>query len=137
LNRVYGFGCFDEFLWIFADGASNSHLDITEGTRQMQSTFQGRALDELSRVLDEYEAVPQDLIQWGVTENADLLAWIPRGDPESWPTVIIQAGYLASVVSQKSSIATVVHLLTGSLRVPFFPSDFPSEHPEFSANPYA
>src|SRR5688500_1704252 len=30
LTDTYGAGCFDEFLWVFADGALNSHLDITE-----------------------------------------------------------------------------------------------------------
>ncbi|MGW7405287.1 hypothetical protein ACWGI9_16375 [Streptomyces sp. NPDC054833] len=72
-----------------------------------------------------------------MTDKADLLAWIARGDPDNWPTVIIQAGQLGAVVSPRSSTSTVLQLLTGSLRVPFFPGDFPSEQPEFTVNPYA
>lgn len=132
-----GAGCFDEFLWIFADDARNSNLDIAEQTQQLRSIFHNKPLNQLSDVLNEYKSGLQDLVQWGVTDNADLLVWIAAGDPESWPTVIIQAGQLGAVASPRSSTATVLQLLTGSLRVPFFPSDFPNERPEFSANPYA
>ncbi|MFB7652135.1 MULTISPECIES: hypothetical protein [unclassified Streptomyces] len=137
LITTYGIGCFDEFLWIFAQGAPNVHLDIAERTHQMRSTFQGKALRELSHVLDEYLAGPDDLIQWGATDSADVLAWIARGSPDAWPTVIIQAGQLKAVVSVGSSTSTVLDLLRGSLRIPFFPDDFPDRRPEFSANPYA
>lgn len=136
LIHTYGAGCFDEFLWVFADGAPNSDLDIAESTHQLRSILRDKAPNQLSHVLNEYQCAPDHLVQWGVTDNADVLAWIAVGEPESWPTVIIQAGQLGAVVSPTSSTATVLHLLTGSLRVSFFPSDFPSERPEFSANPY-
>ncbi|MGI5369014.1 hypothetical protein [Streptomyces iakyrus] len=137
LIHTYGVGCFDEFLWLFADGAPNSNLDITENTRRLRSILRDRALPRLSHVFDEFHCTPDQLIQWGVTDNADMLAWIATGDPENWPTVIIQAGQLGAVVSPTSSTATVLHLLTGALRVPFFPGDFPTDQPEFSADPYA
>jgi hypothetical protein len=137
LTRTYGTGCFDEFLWIFADGAANARLDIRHQTEQLRSTLHGKPLDALRGVLNEQGACPGDLIQWGVTDNADVLAWIAVGEPDDWPTVIIQAGQLGAVVSREGSIATLLRLLTGSLRVPFFPEDFPSERPEFSVDPYA
>lgn len=137
LMHAYGVGCFDEFLWVFADGAPNGNLDIAENTRRLRSILRDKSLPWLSRVLEEYPFSPHDLIQWGVTDNGDMLAWITSGEPEDWPTVIIQAGQLAAVVSPASSTTTVLHLLTGALRVPFFPSDFPSRRPEFSVDPYA
>ncbi|MEU9247387.1 hypothetical protein [Streptomyces sp. NPDC048385] len=136
LVGIYGAGCFDEFLWIFADGAPNGNLDIIQQTKRMRSIFRGKPLGALKSVLGEYQAAPDDLIQWGVTDNADLLAWIAVGEPESWPTVIIQAGQLDAVVSPAGSTTTLLGLLTGSLRVPFFPDDFPSSDPEFNVNPY-
>ncbi|MER7836706.1 hypothetical protein ABTY98_12510 [Streptomyces sp. NPDC096040] len=135
--RTYGAGCFDEFLWIFEDGASNGNLDIIEQTEKMRSAFRGKPLSALRRVLDAHRAGPEDLVQWGVTDNGDLLAWIAVGEPDSWQTVIIQAGQLAAAVSPAGSTTTLLGLLTGSLRVPFFPEDFPSELPEFQVNPYA
>ncbi|MGW7277361.1 hypothetical protein ACWGIV_03410 [Streptomyces sp. NPDC054844] len=137
LITAYGIGCFDEFLWIFAQDAPNVQLDIAERTHQMHSDFQGKALREVGRVLDECLAGPDDLIQWGATDNADVLAWIAKGSPDAWPTVIIQAGQLRAVVSAGSSTSTVLDLLRGALRIPFFPDDFPDRRPEFSANPYA
>jgi hypothetical protein len=132
LTDTYGVGCFDAFLWVFAQGATNVHLDIAEQTGQLRSLFQDKPLP----VLDAYRAESGDLVQWGVTDNADLLAWIPVGDPERWPTVIIQAGRLSAVVSDRSSVDIVLGLLTRALRVPFFPDDFPSERPSFSPDPY-
>ncbi|MEU0894569.1 hypothetical protein [Streptomyces massasporeus] len=136
LMRPYGVGCFDEFLWVFTNGAPNSNLDISENTRRLRSISGDEALPRLSHVLEEYQFSPHDLVQWGVTDNGDVPAWITTGS-EDWPTVIIQAGQLAAVVSPASSTATVLHLLTGALRVPFFPSDFPSRRPDFSVDPYA
>ncbi|MBC2908242.1 hypothetical protein [Streptomyces cupreus] len=136
MTDTYGAGCFDEFLWIFAQGASNGHLDIAEQTGQMRSLLRGKVVPGLGPVLEEYRAESGDLVQWGVTDNADLLAWIPAGDPDHWPTVIIQAGRLGAVVTARSSADTVLGLLTGALRVPFFPDDFPSERPSFSPDPY-
>ncbi|MER7570295.1 hypothetical protein [Streptomyces sp. NPDC126514] len=88
LTHTYGVGCSDAFLWVFAQGATNVHLDIAEQTGQLRSLLQDKPLP----VLDAYRAGSGDLVQWGVTDNADLLAWIPVGDPERRPTVIIQAG---------------------------------------------
>ncbi|MEU9455168.1 hypothetical protein [Streptomyces sp. NPDC048277] len=136
LVHTYGTGCFDEFLWIFADSAPNSNLDIVRQTEQMRSTFRDKPLTTLRRVLSEHRAAPEDLVQWGVTDNGDVLAWIAVGEPDSWPTVIIQAGQLDAVVSPAGATTTLLGLLTGSLRVPFFPDDFPSSNPEFDENPY-
>lgn len=137
LTRIYGTGCFDEFLWIFADGAANAELDVRHQTEQLRSTLRGKSADALRGVLKERGAGPEDLVQWGVTDNADVLAWIAVGEPDNWPTVIIQAGQLGAVVSDVSSTTTLLRLLTGSFRVPFFPEDFPGGHPGFSEDPYA
>ncbi|MGW1216393.1 hypothetical protein ACWD5F_42860 [Streptomyces sp. NPDC002499] len=137
LIDTYGTGCFDEFLWVFADGAANANLDVRNQTEKLRSIFQGKSLGPLRSVLEEHRAGPEDLIQWGVTDNADVLAWIAVGEPDTWPTVIVQAGQLGAVVSPEGSTTTLLRLLTGSLRVPFFPEDFPSGHPEFSVDPYA
>ncbi|MEU9633383.1 hypothetical protein ACGFZZ_01555 [Streptomyces tendae] len=137
LIASYGTGCFDEFMWVFAEGAPNAQLDIVERTRLMRANLRGKALHELNHVLGEFRVGPDDLVQWGGTDNGDTLAWIAKGDPDDWPTVIIQAGQLRAVVNSGSSTATVLGLLDGSLRVQFFPADFPDVRPEFSANPYA
>jgi hypothetical protein len=136
LLRTYGTGCFDEFIWIFAEDAPDTQLDIAERTRELRTILRSKELVAVRHDLGEQGFHADDLVQWGVTDNADLLTWIARGNPEEWPTAIIQAGQLRAVVSPRSSTATLLDLLTRSTIVPFFPSDFPSHQPEFSTNPY-
>jgi hypothetical protein len=136
LVRTYGTGCFDDFLWIFAMGADNANLDIESSTGVMQSILRAKGAPDLREVLARYGVKPQDMIQWGSTDNGDSLLWIPAGEPENWPTIVIQAGQLAFVSSPRSSTGVVLDILTGELNIGFFPDDFPSDHPEFSTNPY-
>ena len=137
LIAAYGTGGFDEFLWIFANGAENANLDIDKRARTMQSILRSKEVPVLREALSLHHASPEDLIQWGVTDNGDSLLWLPIGDAESWPTVFIQAGQFDFVISDKSSTGVVLGLLAGALRISFFPDDFPSDHPEFSSDPYA
>ncbi|GAB2995771.1 hypothetical protein GCM10023080_072560 [Streptomyces pseudoechinosporeus] len=137
LIAAYGTGCFDEFLWIFANGAENANLDIDTNTRVMQSILRGKDVPALRQALSHHRTAPEELIQWGVTDNGDSLLWIPICDAESWPTVVIQAGQLDFVISGKTSTGVVLGLLAGALSIRFFPDDFPSDHPEFSIDPYA
>ncbi|MFG3107236.1 hypothetical protein [Streptomyces tendae] len=136
LVKTYGTGCFDEFIWIFAEGATSTQLDITERTRELRAILRGKELVAVRNDLGDHGLHANDLVQWGVTDNADVLAWITRGKAEEWPTAIIQAGQLRAVASPHSSTATILHLLTRSTVVPFFPPDFPGEQPEFATNPY-
>ncbi|MGP4046757.1 hypothetical protein [Streptomyces sp. 2A115] len=134
---MYGAGCSDEFLWIFADSPENEYLDIDAATAQTRSALRHKHIPELRDALREFGSPPERLIQWGVTDNADVLLWVPAGDPEGWPTVVLQAGQLGFVVARRSSTGLVLDLLTGALRVPFFPEeDFPSRCcPRFLAPP--
>ncbi|MFD6189706.1 hypothetical protein [Streptomyces sp. NPDC060275] len=136
LIETYGTGCFDEFIWIFAVDATSAQLDITERTRELRNILRSKELTAVRHDLGDNGFHVNDLVQWGVTDNADVLAWITRGKPEEWPTSIIQAGQLRAVVSPRSSTATILDLLTGSTVVPFFPPDFPGDQPEFATNPY-
>lgn len=136
LLEVYGPGCFDEFLWVFAEGVENGHLDILARTQEMRSILGRKDIPELRNALAEYDASVEDLVQWGITDNADLLVWVANGPSDSWPTVIIQAGQLDIFVCAARSTDVLLDLLNSSLRPAFFPEDFPSDQPQFSVNPY-
>ncbi|WP_435251050.1 hypothetical protein [Streptomyces tendae] len=136
LVGAYGTGCFDEFIWIFTENAPTARLDIAERTGELRTILRSKELIAVRHDLGDHELHASDLVQWGVTDNADVLAWITRGKPEEWPTAIIQAGQLRAVASPRSSTATILDLLTRSTIVPFFPPDFPGDQPEFATNPY-
>ncbi|MDQ1038315.1 hypothetical protein QFZ75_004731 [Streptomyces sp. V3I8] len=137
LVKVYGTGCFDEFLWIFAEGAENENLDISSRTAAARVTFREKKLPALREALADLRSAPEELIQWGVTDNGDSLLWVPVGNPEDWPTIVLQAGQLDFSVCLKSSTGLILDLLSRALRLRIFPEDFPSPHPEFSPDPYA
>jgi hypothetical protein len=137
LTDAYGTGCFDEFLWIYADGAANRNLDIAARTESTRSILRDKEIPEIREVLISYGLLPEDLVQWGGTDNADSLLWLPVGEPDDWPTIIVEAGQLSFVVVSGTSTTIVLSLLTRALVASPFPEDFPSDKPQFSANPYA
>lgn len=136
LLEVYGPGCFDEFLWVFGEGVEDGHLDILARTQEIRSILGRKDIPKLQNVLTGYGASVEDLVQWGITDNADLLVWVANGPSDIWPTVIIQAGQLDVFVYAGRSTDVLLDLLNGSVRPAFFPEDFPSDHPRFSVNPY-
>ncbi|MBE1581088.1 hypothetical protein ACFORH_25065 [Amycolatopsis roodepoortensis] len=134
LLNAYGTGCFDEFLWIYGVGVENKYLDIHSCTHEMRKILRQKTADEIREVLRSYGVDSSELIQWGGTDNADSLMWIPVGDPAGWPTLIIESGQLDFTVSPRSSTGVLLDLLTGALRTKVFPFDFPSENPSFSTD---
>ncbi|MGY6656848.1 hypothetical protein ACXIZN_32280 [Amycolatopsis sp. TRM77291] len=134
LLNAYGTGCFDEFLWIYGAGVENKHLDIHSRTHGMRKILRRNTADGIREVLRLYGVDASELIQWGGTDNADSLMWIPVGDPVGWPTLIIESGQLGFTVSPRSSTGVLLDLLTGVLRTDVFPFDFPSENPSFSTD---
>ncbi|GAB2929727.1 hypothetical protein [Streptomyces mayteni] len=137
LVDTYGVGCFDEFLWIYGLGAENPHQDIVAATDSMRAILRGMRIAEIREALRVYGLGPDELVQWGGTDNGDALLWVPVGDPGAWPTLIIETGQLDFALLEGSSTRIILDLLTGALRVRCFPEDFPSDEPEFSINPYA
>ncbi|MDU0288839.1 hypothetical protein [Saccharothrix longispora] len=132
----YGVGCFDEFLWIYGEGAENKNLDVHVRSAWTRSYVRRMGTSEVLGVLDRHGVLPEELVSWGGTDNADLLIWLPVGEPEDWPTLVVESGQLSCTVLTGTSTRIVFDLLTGKARAAAFPDDFPSDAPSFSANPY-
>lgn len=137
LTEAYGTGCFDEFLWIYADGADNLNLDIAASTESTRSILRDKDIPEIRDALSPYGLVPEDLVQWGGTDNGDSLLWLAVGEPDDWPTIIVEAGQLSFSVVSETSTTILLGLLTRAVVASPFPDDFPSGRPQFSTNPYA
>ncbi|WP_375803624.1 hypothetical protein [Streptomyces sp. A012304] len=129
--RVYGVGCFDGLLTVYGVGVGNMYLEISDCTARSTGILAGKRIPALRARLSEFGVGPEELIQWGGTANADWLFWIPAGEPDSWPTIIVEAGQLSFEVLHRPSPGVVLDLLTGSFSTPIFPCDFPSGHPAF------
>ncbi|MEV0537314.1 hypothetical protein [Kitasatospora sp. NPDC050463] len=137
LTDTYGPGCFDEFLWVHAVGSTRPGSDLVRQTKEARQLLRDYPQSGLQDLLAEHGLTTDDLVQWAVTDNADMLFWLPVGDPDDWPTLAAQAGWLRFARLPLSSTGVLLALLSGVLRLDLFPDDFPSERPEFSVHPYA
>jgi hypothetical protein len=80
---------------------------------------------------------PGGLLPWGVTANGDWGYWItePSGDPDAWPIAISVDRGPEWFRHPGPLTRFLVEVLEGSVRVPFFPDDFPSDDPAFIPAP--
>lgn len=127
LIATYGLGCFDEFLWLFAEGAGAPHLDLAEQTRLMREILQRKKNPQFHAVLEESGVSAADLIQWATTSGADSFFWLPAGSPETWKTIVVEAGVLSFSVVDRTATSILLGLLDGTLRMPELADDFPSD----------
>ncbi|MFE4548584.1 hypothetical protein [Streptomyces sp. NPDC056785] len=131
MTDLYGAGSFDNFVSVYERRCLNLHLDIDENTRLSAVFMTAKSIPALRRALQDFGTGPEDLVQWGGTDNADSLYWIPAGPPDEWPTLIVEAGQLDFMVVPLGSPSVILGLLNGTLTCSFFPEDFPSAEPHF------
>jgi hypothetical protein len=127
----YGPGRFDDFIAIFAPGCTNMYLDLLYWTRVSSEMLAGKEMPHIREALRPFGVDPGDLIQWAGTDNADSFFWVPSGEPDGWPTLIVEAGQLDFTIIRDDAPGTLHSLLVGDVRCRFFPDDFPDDSPEF------
>src|SRR4051794_30299381 len=132
LLESYGPGCFDDFLWIYGEGASNVHMDLRVNSEAMREIVQGKQNPGLHELLRSNAVAATDLIQWAGTDNADSFFWLTAGPPEQWKTLAVEAGFLTFTALPLHATSVIVNLLNGTLRLDFMPDDFPSPGAQFS-----
>ncbi|MGW6686049.1 hypothetical protein [Streptomyces sp. NPDC054961] len=130
---VYGPGSFNDFLWIYGNSNPEIWPNIEMRTRASSAMFIQNDLSGVRSALAGFDVDPGELIEWGGTDNADCLFWIPSGQADSWPTLIIEAGQLDFMVIEESSPEVVLRFLEGRLNCPFFPAEFIDRPPEFES----
>jgi hypothetical protein len=127
----YGPGRFDDFIAIYAPGCANMYLDLLYWTRVSSEMLAGKEMPHIREALRPFGVDPGDLIQWAGTDNADSFFWVPSGEPDGWPTLIVEAGQLDFTIIRDDAPGTLHSLLVGDVRCRFFPDDFPDDSPEF------
>ncbi|MFJ8868112.1 hypothetical protein ACIRD6_20400 [Streptomyces sp. NPDC102473] len=131
--EIYGPGCFNDFLWIYENSRPDIWPNVKARSRESSEILAGKEILQISSVLGRFGVTPDDLIQWGSTDNADSLFWIPVGQVDHWPTLIVEAGQLDFVVIEEQSPDIVLSLLEGALDCPFFPAEYGDCGPSFEA----
>ncbi len=134
LVETYGQGSFDGFLWVLQPSESNQNLDLL-GQRRAR-------LDALRALRDSGEEVPfgveetgGELVPWAISDNGDVCYWVlsASDDPDEWVVTVNEARGPRWETFDLSASEFLVTVLSGSLRVGFFPDDFPSDSPDFEA----
>ena len=131
LTNLYGAGVFDEFIILYVYGHPNENFDIGSRTRESRSSLSRKEIPQLRSVLAAYNKRPEDLIHWGSSYNGDSFFWIPDGEPNQWPTLLVAARQFDQEVLVGDSTSVLLSLLTGATRTHILPDDFPSEEPMF------
>ncbi|MFG2294993.1 hypothetical protein [Streptomyces sp. NPDC048603] len=130
---VYGPGRFNDFLWIYGNSNSEIWPDIEARTKASSAILAGKKIPGIRAALTKFGISPDELIEWGATDNADCLFWVPTGQADAWPTLIVEAGQLDYTVVEASSPDVVLRFLEGRLDCPFFPAESTSRFPEFES----
>ncbi|MFD0723417.1 hypothetical protein [Streptomyces globosus] len=129
--ELYGPGCFSDFLWIYENSRPDIWPNIGARSRESSEILSGKDIPNIRSAVGRLGVTPGDLIQWGSTDNADSLFWVPVGSEDRWPTIIIEAGQLDFMLIEGQSPAVVLGLLEGTLNCRFFPVEFRDFDPLF------
>ena len=125
---VYGVGTFDMFLHVMAPERSDGRANVRERTASFwsvlarMSEFVPEAMASLSDMLHAAASVAV----WGSTDNGDLCLWVVPADGEDGFVLVIGSRF-EDWYEYGVGITEFLHrILTGGIRCPAFPEDFPS-----------
>lgn len=131
----YGSGTFDEFLLVLTPFADKPGLRLEDYGATMLTTmrdFRASGSEELPYPL---QPDPGGLLPWGYTGNGDWGYWIadPPSEPDRWRIVLNGSRSTEWWEHPGPLVAFLADVLSGIVRVPFLPADFPSPEPRFIA----
>ena len=125
---VYGVGTFDMFLHVMAPERSDGRANVRERTASFWSV-----LARMSEFVPEAMAPLSDMLHaaasvavWGSTDNGDLCLWVVPAEGEDGFVLVIGSRF-EDWYEYGVGITEFLHrILTGGIRCPAFPEDFPS-----------
>ena len=143
---VYGVGTFDMFLHVMATVHDNEYMSVRERTASFWSVLArmlepnptveplrgmlgagagAGAFDPVAPLSDMLHAAASVAV-WGSTDNGDLCLWVvPADDADGF--VLVIGSRFEDWYEYGVSITEFLHrILTGGIRCPAFPEDFPS-----------
>ena len=125
---VYGVGTFDMFLHVMAPERSDGRASVRGRTASFWSV-----LARMSEFVPEAMAPLSDMLHaaasvavWGSTDNGDLCLWVVPAEGEDGFVLVIGSRF-EDWYEYGVGITEFLHrILTGDIRCPAFPEDFPT-----------
>ena len=125
---VYGVGTFDMFLHVMAPERSDGRASVRGRTASFWSV-----LARMSEFVPEAMAPLSDMLHaaasvavWGSTDNGDLCLWVVPADDADGFVLVIGSRFEDWYEYGVGITEFLYRILTGDIRCPAFPEDFPS-----------
>ncbi|MGH3312406.1 MAG: hypothetical protein ACRDP3_17770 [Streptomyces sp.] len=131
LQSLYGGGCFNDFLWIYAPEHRNPHLSSESRTSRLHTVLQRRAASSIRSRIRELGFTIYDTVSWGGTDNGDLCCWLNSDARDSSTGLIIDCKEDAFFEYSGFTASLIHDLLVGKVTCPLFPDDFLDEAPSY------
>lgn len=131
LIRVYGTGCFDDFIWVLNPFSEQKHLNLLEQVRLARRAYE--SLRDEFHEPQPFQFFPEKagLLPFAITDNGDYLNWRTEGMPDQWCVVVSAGREPEYEVFDCSASKFLEGVLSGSLACKIFPADFPSANLSF------
>jgi hypothetical protein len=127
----YGTGGIDSFLWIFSPIAENEGLNEIVQSRTILETWRSLPVGVHREMGLALFPDAGGILPFGCSDNGDLLFWRTKGEPDKWDILLISPRDGELQECGRSFFAFLDGVLSGLVRISFFPSDFPSAAPSF------
>jgi hypothetical protein len=127
----YGSGSLDSFIRVLTPFSRNRFLNLLEQGRETLNAFQVTKREIGHPSLPLFPDAG-GLLQWGQTDNGDLLCWLADGDPAGWRSALLQARGVRMEIYRESMTSLLEGLLSSRNRSALLPDDFPSDSPKFN-----
>ncbi len=131
LRITYGFGCIDQFLWIYTPYAENENLDLLKQVEVINNAY----LEMKEEFPEDYtfDVFPEKggLLPFGGTENGDVLYWLTSDNNTPWLIVVYDNRHSEYIEYSKSIIDFLYELSTKGIVCSIFPSGFPSNNTKY------
>ena len=130
----YGSGVVDRFLWVLNPFSTNPNIRFPDASEQQLSIL--RWIREQGTEALPYPVYPEPggVLLWAESANGDCFYWITsNGSPDEWPVTVNEARAPKWRDHPGPMTALLGDLLDGTVRIDFFPSNFPTPEHGFAA----
>jgi hypothetical protein len=128
---IYGAGSVDGFLWVLNPISKNPNLNLIDQAKSRLDAQRRFSMDFGSKAPYPLHPEANGLFPWAVTDNGDVLYWLCEGSASAWSVVICDSRCSRWQIFNAGVGELLIGIVKKELRIECFPSDFPSQSPDF------